>query len=201
MEGFDDSGDMIFSDLDGDGAITDADKTYIGSPLPDFTYGLNLGASWKGFDLTMFFYGSQGNDIYDATVRLDATHTNRPVDYGSANSPRNILGNGSNAAPDQVDVSDFYVKDGSFTKLKVMTIGYSLPKSLTEKLFIDKARVYVTGQNLLVFTDYDGVDPEIGQAQVQSRQFGASQSLLDLGIDRGFYPQPRTMMVGVQLTF
>ncbi len=202
VESIDADGNLVFRDLDGEAGITDDDKTFIGSPLPDFTWGLTLGASFKGFDINAFFYGSQGNDIYDATVRLDASHSNRPSDYAAAGTPLNVLGIGATTGdPDQVRVSDFYVKDGSFTKLKFLTVGYSLPLPVIERLGLSKARFYITGQNLFVSTNYDGLDPEIGQAAELSSNVGTGASVLDLGIDRGFYPQPRTVLFGVQLGF
>ncbi len=192
LDKIDANGDFIFKDLDGKPGITEKDKTFLGSPFPDFTYGFSLGASYKGFDLSTFLYGSQGNSIYDATVRLDATYSNRPVFYGQAGAPRNILGTGGTGT-NQTEVSDFYVKDGSFAKLKTLTLGYSLPENTLRFTGLSKIRIYITGQNLFVITKYKGVDPEIGQA------FG--QSVLDVGIDRGFYPQSRTFLFGLQARF
>ncbi|WP_421918407.1 SusC/RagA family TonB-linked outer membrane protein [Marinifilum sp.] len=191
VDRIDSEGELIFKDLDGDGKDGVTDKTYIGNPFPDFTYGINLSASYKGFDLNAFLYGSQGNDIYDATVRLDAPYSNRPVSYGQEGAPANLLGGATGT--DQTRVSDFYVKDGSFAKLKTLTLGYSLPKATVESMGLSKVRFYVTGQNLFTITDYDGVDPEIGQAN--------AQSVLDVGIDRGFYPQPRTILFGFQIRY
>ncbi|WNJ16168.1 TonB-dependent receptor [Pontibacter sp. G13] len=182
-------GELVFKDLDGIPGIDPTDKTVIGNPFPDFTYGLTLDAKFKGFDFNAFFYGSQGNDIYNATTRLDAPFANRPVSYGEEGAPRNLLGGATGT--DQTDVSDFYVEDGSFTKLKTLTLGYTLPESASAKIGFDRLRFYVTGQNLLVLTNYTGLDPEIGQA--------FAQTVLDVGIDRGFYPQPRTVLFGFQL--
>jgi TonB-dependent starch-binding outer membrane protein SusC len=181
-------GKLVYKDTDGVPGITTADKTYIGSALPDFTYGLNLGAAYKNFDFNAFLYGSEGNDIFDATVRTDAGYTNRKSSY-SSNGVVNTLGFGLTDS----QVSDFYVKDGSFLKLKTVSIGYSLPSSLIDKLKMSKLRLYVTGQNLWVSTKYDGADPEIGES-------GANNSL-DMGIDRGFYPQARTILMGLQVKF
>ncbi len=192
IKNLDANGDFVFQDLDGKSGITEADKTYIGNPLPDFTYGFTLGAEYKDFDISTFLYGSQGNKIYDATVRLDATFSNRPVWYGEAGSPRNVLGTGGTGS-NQTEVSDFYVKDGSFAKLKTLSLGYSIPENTFNKIGITKLRFYVTAQNLFVITKYKGIDPEIGQA------FG--NSVLDIGIDRGFYPQPRTILFGLQARF
>ncbi|MCI4667782.1 MAG: SusC/RagA family TonB-linked outer membrane protein, partial [Bacteroidia bacterium] len=191
VSNIDDAGMLVFNDRNNDGEITDEDNTFIGKPFPDFTYGFNLGIRFKGFDFGGFLYGSQGNDIYDATVRLDAPYANRPSSYTEAGAPRNLLGGATGT--DQTRVSSFYVRDGSFAKLKTLTLGYSLPKSLLDAIRMENLRVYATGQNLLVFTNYEGVDPEIGQA--------FSETVLDVGIDRGFYPQPRTWLFGFQINF
>lgn len=192
LKNIDADGNLVFQDLDGKNGITANDKTFIGSPLPDYTYGVTTGFGYKGFDLNAFLYGSQGNKIYDATVRLDASYSNRPVSYGEAGSPKNVLGTGGTGS-NQSEVSDFYVKNGSFAKLKTLSIGYSLSESLIKKMGMSKLRFYVTGQNLFVITKYGGIDPEIGQSNINST--------LDIGIDRGFYPQPRSVLFGLQARF
>lgn len=184
-------GFIEFVDQNDDGNITDADKTFIGQPFPDFTYGANLGIQFKGFDFNTFLYGSQGNDIYDATVRLDAPYASRPVSYLNDGAPRNLIAGATGT--DQTEVSDFYVQDGSFAKLKTLTLGYTFPSSILNTLGFEQVRIYATGQNLFFITNYDGVDPEIGQA--------FAETVLDIGIDRGFYPQPTTWLFGFQLKF
>ncbi|MEM7105787.1 MAG: TonB-dependent receptor [Bacteroidota bacterium] len=194
VEGLDAEGNLIFADLNNSGNDKTTpdigDKTFIGNPSPDFTYGLSFGASYKGFDLGGFFYGSQGNDIFDATIRYDAIGSNRPVGYTEANAPGNIAVGGSNG---EHHVSDFHVRDGSFLKLKNLTVGYSFPESVLEKIRAENLRLYISGQNLVTFTKYTGADPEIGENSLNN--------FLDLGIDRGFYPQPRTVIFGFQLGF
>lgn len=195
VEGVDALGNLVFADLDGSGndkTIPNAgDKTFIGDPFPDYTYGINLGASYKGFDVSAFLFGSQGNDIFDATIRYDAIGSNRPVSYAEAGAPRNIaatsLTNGENL------VSDFHVKDGSYLKIKNVSIGYSLPESAISAIGAEKVRIYVSGQNIFAFTDYDGVDPEIGENTIDSS--------LDIGIDRGFFPQARQFLLGFEFNF
>lgn len=189
--GVDANGELIFEDLDNDGQITSDDRQIIGSPLPDFTYGINLGANYKGFDFSTFFYGSQGNDIYDATVRNDFAFSNRPASYLN-NGVFNVLGN-VNESTTLGEVSSFYVKDGSFLKMRTIILGYSLPSSVLDKISLTKARFYITGENLFVSTNYDGADPEIGQQN--------AANTLDLGIDRGFYPAPKSVLFGFQLQF
>jgi len=185
------NGKLVFDDMvDGVAGLTDDDKTIIGSAFPDYTYGFNLGMNYKGFDLNGFLYGSEGNDIYDATVRSDFAFSNRPASY-LTNGVENVLGN--TAGSNLTRVSDFYVKDGSFLRLRTLTLGYSLPVSAIKKLGLSKARFYVTGENLFVSTDYDGADPEIGQA--------STGSSLDMGIDRGFFPSSKAFLFGFQFKF
>lgn len=200
------AGDIRFKDLNNDGVINDNDKTYLGSYLPDFTYGLNFNANYKKFDLSLFFQGSQGNDIYNGTKVLsqgmkrlfgsgvevlDAwTPTNTDTDV-----PRAV-----NSDPNQnTRTSDRFVEDGSYLRLKSLNIGYSLPKTFLGSFLngsISRIRIYASFQNLLTFTKYTGYDPEIG-----TRLTTGSANGLIKGIDYGQYPQPRTIMGGIQLGF
>ncbi|MEZ4921278.1 MAG: TonB-dependent receptor [Saprospiraceae bacterium] len=188
-------GDIRFVDLNNDGVINQDDQTYIGNPIPDFTYGFNADLEWKGFDLGLFFQGSQGNDIYNATVRYDFTYVNRPVDVlnrwtgpGTSNSQPRVNLNDPNQ---NARVSDRFVEDGSYIRLKNAQIGYSLPRTILDRMHIQKFRVYASAQNLITITKYSGMDPEIG----------AYNGALEAGIDRGFYPQARVYLAGVNLTF
>ena len=187
-------GDVRFVDYDGDESITDDDKTKIGKGMPDWTYGLTVGAEWKDFDFNMFFQGSQGNDIFDFSQRGDIPAMNRPSwildrwtgEGSSTTIPRmtNINGNRN------LRSSDLYVKDGSFVRLKNIQLGYSLPKSLLQKAAISKLRVFISAENLLTITDYDGFDPEI-----------AAGNYTTIGVDKGIYPQSRTINIGANITF
>lgn len=188
------AGDIRFKDLNNDGIINEEDQTYIGNPTPDFTYGGNLSIDYKAFDFSVFLLGVYGNDIYNATVRYDFTYVNRPVSElnrwtgeGSTNeNPRVSL-----TDPNQnARVSDRFVEDGSFMRIKNMQLGYTLPREISNRLKIDKFRVYFSANNLYTLTNYSGLDPEIG-----------ALSALEIGIDRGFYPQARTFLGGVQLSF
>lgn len=189
------AGDIRFKDLDADGMITPNDRTYIGNPTPDFTYGLNGDFSFKGFDLNLFFQGSQGNDIYNNTVRYDFIYVNRPSSVlqrwtgpGTSNSqPKVSLNDGNQNAR----ISDRFVEDGSYFRLKAMTLAYNLPKNLLKKIKLNNLKFYLTGQNLLTFTNYSGYDPEIGNIA----------GSLEIGIDRGFYPQARTFIGGLTFSF
>ncbi len=187
-------GDIKFVDENKDGTISDADRVQIGSPFPDFTGGLNLSAEMYGFDFNMFLYAALGQEIYSATRRYDMNGTNYKAEWlnrwtGEGTSdfyPRvTFVDNNLNGKT----VSDFYIQDGSFVRLRNITLGYTLPKSLTDAVSISKLRLYVSAENLYTFTKYTGYDPEIGGG------------VFDNGIDRGIYPQPRTIMTGISVTF
>ncbi|WP_321290710.1 TonB-dependent receptor [uncultured Sunxiuqinia sp.] len=187
-------GDVRFVDLNDDDAITDDDKTKIGKGMPDWTYGFTVGAEWKQFDFNMFWQGSLGNDIFDFSQRGDIPAMNRPswildrwTGEGTSNSIPRItnLNNNRNWRS-----SDLYIKDGSYARLKNIQLGYSLPKALLQKASISRLRVFVSAENLLTITDYDGFDPEV-----------ASGGYTTIGIDRGIYPQSRTINIGANITF
>jgi TonB-dependent starch-binding outer membrane protein SusC len=197
-------GDVIFRDIAGatdangkpipDGLITDADKTKIGKGMPDWVFGLTLSAEYKGFDLGMFFQGTYGNDIFDFAQRGDITSMNRPkwildrwIGEGTSNRIPRMTAKNPNS---NWRSSDLYVKDGSFIRLKTMQLGYTLPATYTKKVAIQKLRVYMACENLLTFTKYDGFDPEL-----------ASGDFTTIGIDKGIYPQARTISVGANVTF
>ena len=164
----------------------------VGNGTPDWTYGLNLNADWKGFDFNIFFQGVAGADVFDGTYRTDVASGNYPswmlgrwTGEGTSNKyPRLAVGNATNWM-----VSDLYVCDGSYLRLKNITLGYTLPKTLTRKLTIERLRVYVQAENLVTWTKYWGFDPEI------------SSGATSLGVDRGIYPQARTYTVGVNVSF
>ncbi len=188
-------GDIRFKDLNGDGVIDINDQTFIGNPTPRIIYGFNTDFEFKGFELNIFFQGTEGNDIFDNTVRYDFAYVNRPSSVlkrwtgpGTSNDEPRVNLSDQNQ---NVRISDRFVKDGSYLRLKTLQLGYNLPRSWLKKVRMQKMKVYVTGQNLLTFTQYDGLDPEIGNV-------GGS---LEIGIDRGFYPQARTVMGGVSVTF
>jgi TonB-linked SusC/RagA family outer membrane protein len=187
-------GDIKFVDENRDGTISDADRVQIGSPFPDFTGGLNLSAEMYGFDFNMFLYAALGQEIYSATRRYDMNGTNYNAEWlnrwtGEGTSdfyPRvTFVDNNLNGKT----VSDFYIQDGSFVRLRNITLGYTLPQNITDALTISKLRLYVSAENLYTFTRYKGYDPEIGGG------------VFDNGIDRGIYPQARTIMTGISVTF
>ncbi len=196
------AGDLRFKDQNNDGVIDDKDRVKIGNFMPKLTYGVNINASYKNFDLTLYLQGVQGNDIYNGTKvltegmqRLFNGSTNVLNSWKPTNTdtdiPRAVSGDPNRNAR----VSDRFIEKGSYMRVKNMTIGYRLPTSLLSSLTngtISNVRIYVSGQNLLTFTKYTGYDPEIG-----SRFNTALQS----GIDYGQYPQPRVVMGGLQIGF
>ena len=185
-------GFVRFVDVNGDGAIDDSDRTKIGKGTPDWTFGFTFNAAWKGFDFMMFWQGTAGNDIFDATRRLDLPAINLPSWFlgrwtgeGTSNKyPIYIQGDATNW-----QASDLYIHDGSYFRLKNIELGYTIPEFITRKAFISRLRLYVAAENLVTFTKYWGFDPEI------------SSSATSCGVDFGVYPQPRVLRVGANLTF
>ncbi|PWJ58018.1 TonB-linked SusC/RagA family outer membrane protein [Dyadobacter jejuensis] len=193
-------GDVKYVDINKDGQIDGSDRTIIGSPLPKATYGINLGLEFKNFDLSALFQGSQGNQIYslvdyamDGNVTTNSTTAilNRWTGPGTSNSiPRlTRIYNGQNVMP-----SSRFVHDGSYLRLKNLQLGYNFKPELLQAIHIEKLRLYLGAQNLLTWTKYLGLDPEIGNDP-------NANSPLDLGMDRGTYPQARAFLVGLNVTF
>ena len=184
-------GDIRFVDINGDGKIDNNDRTNIGNGTPKWTFGLNLNASWQGFDFSMYWAGVAGVDIFDATRRSDIASSNYPTwmldrwtGPGTSNKvPRLVNGDANNWQS-----SDLFINDGSYFRLKNITLGYTLPQNITRKIMIDRLRVFVMAENLVTLTKYHGFDPEISSG-------GTS-----LGIDYGVYPQPRTWTIGFNVT-
>ncbi|MBT31226.1 MAG: SusC/RagA family TonB-linked outer membrane protein [Thalassobius sp.] len=184
-------GDFIWADLNDDGEITQEDRTFIGSPIPDWTYGLTIKANYKNFDLTIFGQGVAGNEIFQGLRRLDIANSNYQADAlgrwtgeGTTNEfPRLIDGDPNHNFSNP---SDFYLQKGDYFRLKNIQLGYTLPSTLVSKIGLQKTRVYVMSENLFTFTNYTGYDPEIG-GNVMS-------------IDRGIYPQARSFMVGLNFS-
>ncbi len=185
-------GDFKWVDSNGDGAITDDDKQFLGSPIPKYTFGLTLNADYKGFDILVFTQGAAGNKIFQGLRRLDVQTANyqsvalsRWTGEGTSNDYPRLITSDPNG--NFGNMSDFYLEDGDYVRLKTVQIGYSLPSSAISKIGAQKLRLYVTGENLATLTNYTGYDPEIGGNV--------------LGIDRGYYPQARSFMFGVNLQF
>lgn len=191
-------GDVRFQDLNGDGIIDDEDRTIIGDPTPDVTYGLNAGFGYKGFDFNLFFLGVAGIDIYNADRMqgLDASYPfnlyaeaeNRWAGEGTSNSIPRAAVNRDNL---NFRTSDLFVENGSFLRLKNLTLGYTLPSSLTRNIGMTNLRFYATGQNVFTITDYSGLDPELGY----------TDGNLQRNVDYAQYPQARTWVFGLTAGF
>ncbi|MVN75101.1 SusC/RagA family TonB-linked outer membrane protein [Hymenobacter sp. HMF4947] len=186
-------GDIRFKDLNGDGVVNADDRTFIGNPNPNFNFGITNTLNYKGFDLSFFIQGVQGNDIYNLNRYLTESALygqsngstrvlNRWTGPGTSNDvPRAINGDPNN----NLRVSTYYIEDGSYVRLKNLTLGYTLPKSILTRLTATQLRVYFTAQNLVTLTKYSGYDPEVSAS----------------GVDLGIYPQARVFMGGVNIGF
>ncbi|MEM6807158.1 MAG: SusC/RagA family protein, partial [Bacteroidota bacterium] len=201
-------GKFKVEDVNGDGQINDDDRTIIGNPHPDFTYGLNLSVGYKDFELTVFGNGSQGNDIFNyvrffadfnsfqgnrsTRALYDAWQPTNPT------APREqwVAANPNATSPimdanDQISsrVSTYLIEDGSFFRLRNVQLTYNFPASLAQKLGMKSGQVYLQGQNVLTFTNYSGLNPEI--------QTGNDRTL---GFDGGYMPVARTVIIGLNLS-
>ncbi len=191
-------GDVRFQDLNNDGVIDDNDRMIIGSPHPDVTYGLNLDFGYKNFDLTAFFVGVGGVDIFNAekTVGMNSSFNfnyhaeilDRWTGPGTSNSIPRVTFNDEN---NNFRTSDLFIESGDYFRLKNLTLGYTLPQDITEKYGIGKLRLYLSGQNVFTITGYSGFDPELGLTNGNLQQ----------NVDTAQFPQSRTYLLGVNLTF
>ena len=195
-------GDIKIVDRDGNKVINSDDKTNIGNPYPDFTYGLNLSAAYKNFDFNCFISGVQGNDIYNANT-FDLVGMNRLFNASTAVLDRAIVVNGVVTNPSATlpraqgadinwsSANQRYIEDGSYTRLKNIALGYTFSGDAF-KTYFSKIRFYVSGQNLITVTKYKGLDPEIARADANANS---------AGIDLGRYPQPKSVIFGLDVTF
>lgn len=183
-----------YRDVNGDGVIDAKDQTFIGSPIPKFTYGLNLTASYRNFDATVFLQGVYGNDIFNLTVL--STPSVRVLDYWTpTNRNATLPAVNSLANPLEQQPSSYEVEKGSYLRAKNVQIGYSLPSVVASKIGLSRLRVYVQSTNLFTITKYRGLDPEVN---VRYQGGGAD---LTSGVDRGVYPLAQTFMAGLQIGF
>lgn len=203
-------GDVRYKDINGkdengkltgkpDGKIDEADYTYIGSPIPKFTFGFTNTVNYKSFDLSLFLQGSYGAKIYNfmrwQLEKLDNTTNNQLVtvldrytaDNINGSLPRYTTTNSNNSI-----ISDRYVEDGSYIRIQNLTIGYRLPSSIAQRIKMSNLRIYLSAQNLYTFTKYSGYDPEIGSYD---------NGILLMNVDQGHYPNPRTITMGVNVEF
>ncbi len=205
-------GDFRFKDLNGDGQITAEDRTYLGSPLPDFVFGLPIGLRYEGFSLNIFFQGQTGNKIYnvmdyylynaaEGNVYADirSKHWSGQVAENRAFFPLNTSAEVPDLDPNDAArnfrSSNFFVKDGSYLRLKELRFAYSFPARIISKLGLSDLTLSATAYNLLTFTKYDGFDPEIGKVT------GTEGNNLSMGVDHGTYPQARSFTFGLKFGF
>lgn len=190
-------GDVLFVDSDGNGILNEEDKRMIGNPIPDVIYGFNLGMAWKGIDVSLQFGGTIGNEIFNA-MRLytysltDITNKDRALlNYWTpTNTNTNIPRLDAADYNNNNRLSDRYVENGSYLRLRNVQFGYTLPSSFVKKMMLQNVRVFLSGQNLFTISNYSGIDPEVGQSASLSR-----------GIDYGIYPQSRVITGGINVTF
>ena len=197
IDGFDSEGNFIFHDTDGNGRITADDKVIIGNPIPKLSYGINLDVFYRDFDLSLFFQGVAGNDIFNArkyeyyfnyannmvedvlnSWTKDNTNTYVPV-------AKVTNADGGNSLP-----STFYVEKGDYFRLKNVQLGYTLPENISRKMYMERLRVYATVSNVFTLTKYSGFDPEV-----------SSNTLFSRGVDQNSYPNTRNFTVGFNINF
>jgi TonB-linked SusC/RagA family outer membrane protein len=185
-------GDLRFRDINDDGVITTDDRTFIGSPIPDFIYGFSGGFDVAGFDFFIDFNGQRGNKIINAkkmarfgTYNFESSFLSRWTGEGTSNTEPRITNGGHN-----YEMSERFIEDGSFMRLRTLQIGYTLPSSLLGQLRLSKLRVYANGTNLITWDNYSGYTPEI-----------ASGSVIDVGIDRGVFPIAKVFTFGLDIGF
>ncbi len=203
-------GDFRFKDLNGDGRITAEDRTYLGSPLPDFVFGIPLSFSYANFDLNLFFQGQTGNKIFNVTDYYlnNAASGNLYADIrskhwsGQLREDREFFPLNLNASVPDLDpsdaarnfrASDFFVKDGSYIRLQELRLTYNFQEKIISKWGLSNLSVYLGAYNLFTLTRYDGFDPEVGKVT------GTESNNLNMGIDHGNYPQARTFTIGLKI--
>lgn len=203
-------GDFRFKDLNGDGRITAEDRTYLGSPLPDFVFGVPITLGYGNFDLNLFFQGQTGNKIFNVMdyYLYNAAEGNVYADIreqhwsGQLSEDRMFFPKNLDATVPDLDpsdrarnfrASDFFVKDGSYVRLKELRLTYTFPKNLISKWRMSNLSLSLTAYNLLTFTAYDGFDPEVGKV------VGTESNNLSMGVDHGNYPQARSFTIGLKI--
>ncbi|MCC8200071.1 MAG: TonB-dependent receptor [Tannerellaceae bacterium] len=197
-------GDIKFVDVNGDGVIDGNDRDFVGDPMPDITTGLTLGVTYKNFDISLFFQGMFGNEVYDMTSYIGEFFNQsqynkseriknawRP-DHTNTTIPRLTMDDPNN----NIRPSSYYVHDTSFVRLKNIKIGYTFPQAVLSKIGFSNLYLYVQATNLFTITGYQGIDPEVG---LQS--YSTDYRNLDMGVDRGIYPLSRTFTLGLNASF
>ena len=192
VDHLDDAGNPVFVDVDNNGVYDSEDRMELGKPMPDVTYGVTLNLGWKGLDLLLFGTGASGNSIFSAMGYGTITYNMKEI-YDQRWTGSNT--NAKYAKPgclssDIYRYSDAYIFDGSYFKIKQIQLGYTLPKTLTEKALINKMRIYASMDDWFVFTSYPGLDPEV-----------SANSLSGMGVDYGNYPNTKKLVLGLSVTF
>ena len=184
-------GDFRYKDINGDGKITTDDRTIIGSPIPDLIYGFSVSLGYKGFGLAMDFQGELGKEIYDGKDAVRAGQYNYQQSIlnawngeGSSDTEPRPTAGGINYSQ-----SDWFIHDGSFLRLRSITLSYDLPSAIAQKINLQNANIFLQGTNVFTLTDYTGYTPEIGGNIAQN------------GIDSGVYPVTSVYGAGINLTF
>jgi TonB-linked SusC/RagA family outer membrane protein len=202
-------GDRRYKDLNGDGVLTDRDKTIIGNGLPKYTFGYNMNVTFKGFDLSLLLNGQAGLEIANQTKywlnHMKYSNSAGGINNGSTdlleswtpeNGSNTFTRNTHDAARSNRWFSDFNIENGAFLRVRNVQLGYTLPEALSRKVGMSRSRVYVAAQNLLTFTKYSGYDPEMG-----SRVENGRGNALQTGVDFGRYPVSRIFTGGINFQF
>ncbi len=198
VTGFDSNGRFTYFDANNDGTIDDDDRVYIGSPHPDFTYGLNFSGAYKGFDIQIFFSGSEGNDAYnyekifsDFPTFFNGNRSTRVLDsWTPQNTNATLPALSQTIQNDETQPNSYFVEDASYLRLRNLQLGYSLPMDIIDKIGMDQLRIYVQGTNIFTITDYEGFDPEI-----------ISADNLSLGVDFQTFPLSQIFTIGINTKF
>jgi hypothetical protein len=186
------AGDFRWTDVNHDGQITDADRIFIGNPIPHWSYGFTMNAQWRNFDLLVFGQGVNGNMIFQALRRLDIPTANWQTSvldrwHGEGTSDRYPRLTTKDKNKNLSNPSDFHLSNGSYFRIKTLQVGYSLPAAVLRKTGLKNVHIYISSNNMVTFTKYTGFDPEIGGS--------------DYGIDRAIYPQARSLLLGLNIGF
>jgi len=204
-------GDFRFKDLNGDNRITAEDRTFLGSPLPDFVFGIPVSVGYKNLDLSIFMQGQTGNKIFNVTdyylynaaegnvyADIRSRHWSGQLEgqartYFPLNTNTNVPDLSNNDTPRNFRASDFFIKDGDYLRVKQVQLTYTVPQSVLSRLKINSLSLSLTAYNLFTITGYDGFDPEVGKVS------GTEANNLSMGVDQGNYPQARSFTFGVKL--
>jgi hypothetical protein len=194
-------GDIRYVDVNGDGVIDAKDRTDIGDPIADVTMGFNLQLNYKNFDFAAYTYASIGNDMVRNYERVlsDANRLDYVLDRWTGEGTSNSVPRVTTGATSNNVFSDYFVEDASYFRIQNVQLGYTINPNVTQKAGISKVRLYAGVNNLYTFTKYKGFDP--GSSVGPTNQDNVSQSPIGAGIDYGFYPVPRTYLLGLNINF